>query len=120
MTSKELVKKSKFLARHLRHAPEDLGLTLQLGGWVAVSELLEACARAGFPMSREQLDQVVAAPFLVFGQLHPVRILAAALGDLAGVRDELTERKELQDAQVTVPHGSSFLVRNSDGECILI
>jgi putative RNA 2'-phosphotransferase len=59
MTSKELVKKSKFLARHLRHAPEDLGLTLQPGGWVEVSELLEACAKAGFPMSRDQLAQVV-------------------------------------------------------------
>jgi putative RNA 2'-phosphotransferase len=55
-----MVKISKYLSRHLRHAPEDLGLTLQPGGWVGVAELLEACARAGFTVSRDELDTVVA------------------------------------------------------------
>ena len=36
------VKVSKFLAKHLRHSPQDIGLTLQPGGWVPVDELLAA------------------------------------------------------------------------------
>lgn len=50
---------SKYLARHLRHAPEDLGLTLQPGGWVPVADLLDATARAGFPISRSELIRCV-------------------------------------------------------------
>jgi len=30
---RSLVTVSKFLAKHLRHAPDALGLTLQPGGW---------------------------------------------------------------------------------------
>jgi putative RNA 2'-phosphotransferase len=54
-----LVKISKYLSKHLRHQPERLGLTLQPGGWVGVDELLAACARHNFPISRETLDEVV-------------------------------------------------------------
>jgi putative RNA 2'-phosphotransferase len=50
---------SKFLSKHLRHAPEDLGISLASGGWVAVEELLTACARHNFPITREQLHEVV-------------------------------------------------------------
>jgi putative RNA 2'-phosphotransferase len=50
---------SKYLARHLRHAPEDLGLTLQPGGWVPVAVLLDEAARAGFPITRSELVQCV-------------------------------------------------------------
>ncbi len=53
---------SKFLARHLRHTPEALGLRLQDGGWVATEELLAACRDAGFPITREELDAAVHAP----------------------------------------------------------
>jgi len=53
------VRISKFLSKHLRHAPEAIGLTLAPGGWVSVSDLLEACARAGVRLSREQLEEVV-------------------------------------------------------------
>jgi len=59
MTPKQLVTVSKFLSKHLRHAPEALGLTLEPGGWVAIDTLLAACAQHGFPISREQLDEVV-------------------------------------------------------------
>jgi putative RNA 2'-phosphotransferase len=60
MDESRLVKISKFLSRHLRHQPERLGLELQSGGWVAVDTLLRACARHNFPVSRAELDEVVA------------------------------------------------------------
>jgi putative RNA 2'-phosphotransferase len=59
MTSKQLVTVSKFLSKHLRHAPEELGLALEPGGWVEIDTLLAACVKHGFPVSREQLDEVV-------------------------------------------------------------
>src|ERR1035438_4572252 len=59
MNAKQLVTASKFLSKHLRHQPETLGLTLAEGGWVAVATLLDACARHGFSITREQLDEIV-------------------------------------------------------------
>jgi putative RNA 2'-phosphotransferase len=56
---KNLVKTSKFLSKHLRHAPQEIGLTLEPGGWVLVSDLLEACRRARFFLDRDLLEQVV-------------------------------------------------------------
>jgi putative RNA 2'-phosphotransferase len=61
MDRQRLVRISKYLSKHLRHAPERLGLTLAPGGWVPVDELLAACARADFPITREQLAEVVAS-----------------------------------------------------------
>lgn len=55
-----MVRVSKFLSRHLRHAPEDIGLTLEEGGWVGVDDLLAGCSRAGMKVSREELHLVVA------------------------------------------------------------
>ena len=60
MNRERLVRVSKYLSRHLRHEPEALGLELAPGGWVGVEELLEACARKGFDVSREELEEVVA------------------------------------------------------------
>jgi putative RNA 2'-phosphotransferase len=60
MDEKQLVRVSKFLSKHLRHTPHLLGLELQSGGWVAVDDLLAAAARRGFPISRADLDRVVA------------------------------------------------------------
>lgn len=51
---------SKYLTRHLRHRPDAIGLILDDAGWVDVAALLAACARAGFPISRAELDHVVA------------------------------------------------------------
>jgi putative RNA 2'-phosphotransferase len=53
------VKISKYLSKHLRHEPERLGLELAPGGWVPVTELLEACARSQFPIRLEDLKEVV-------------------------------------------------------------
>ncbi|MES2463798.1 MAG: RNA 2'-phosphotransferase [Armatimonadota bacterium] len=59
MTEEQLVRKSKYLSKHLRHSPESIGLTLQEGGWVDVDDLLAACARNRFALSRAELDEVV-------------------------------------------------------------
>ena len=60
MDDARLVTISKYLSKHLRHQPERLGLTLQPGGWVPVVDLLAACARHNVPLSRAELDEVVA------------------------------------------------------------
>ena len=59
MTDERLVKVSKYLSKHLRHQPERLELTLEPGGWVAVYDLLIACAAHSFRISRAELDEVV-------------------------------------------------------------
>ncbi|WP_134665803.1 MULTISPECIES: RNA 2'-phosphotransferase [unclassified Amycolatopsis] len=60
MNEKNRTRVSKRLSRHLRHDPGGLGLTLSPGGWVPVDELLAALARNQFPVSRAELDEVVA------------------------------------------------------------
>ena len=60
MDPKRLVTVSKYLSKHLRHEPERLGLTLAPGGWVAVDDLLAGCARNRFPITRDELLEVVA------------------------------------------------------------
>lgn len=60
MEEKTLVKKSKWLSKHLRHAPQRIGLTLENGGWVSVAALLDAAKRAHFALSRAQLEEIVA------------------------------------------------------------
>lgn len=55
-----VVRVSKFLSRHLRHRPADIGLTLDEGGWVDVDDLLAACARHGVVITRDELELVVA------------------------------------------------------------
>jgi putative RNA 2'-phosphotransferase len=57
--ARDVVRVSKFLSKHLRHAPQDIGLTLDESGWVDVDELLAAAARAGFPITRDELEHVV-------------------------------------------------------------
>jgi putative RNA 2'-phosphotransferase len=51
---------SKYLSLHLRHRPHRLGLVLAPGGWVGVDELLAACQTDGFPLTRAELEEVVA------------------------------------------------------------
>jgi putative RNA 2'-phosphotransferase len=51
---------SKRLSYVLRHDPASVGLTLHHGGWVAVDDLLAALARHGRPVSRAQLEHMVA------------------------------------------------------------
>jgi len=51
---------SKFLSLVLRHKPEEIGITLDPAGWIDVDSLLAACAAHGSPITRDQLDSIVA------------------------------------------------------------
>ncbi|MDJ1176699.1 RNA 2'-phosphotransferase [Roseofilum capinflatum] len=59
MTPKRLTQISKYLSKHLRHQPERIGLTLEMGGWVEVHQLLHACRNHQFPISFLELEEVV-------------------------------------------------------------
>jgi len=61
MNNSRLVKISKYLSKHLRHQPERIGLKLAPGGWVAVDELIAACSKHLFPITRADLNEVVAS-----------------------------------------------------------
>src|SRR3954451_20619095 len=54
-----LTRVSKYLSKYLRHAPEELGLTLRPGGWVPADDLLAAAGKHGFPITYDQLVEVV-------------------------------------------------------------
>ena len=56
---KRLIRVSKYLAKYLRHAPHELGLELQPGGWVLVDDLLAAAEKHGFPISYDELVDCV-------------------------------------------------------------
>lgn len=60
MDERRAVRISKYLALHLRHRPERIGLTLDPEGWADVADLLAAAARHSFPFTRTELEQVVA------------------------------------------------------------
>jgi putative RNA 2'-phosphotransferase len=55
MNDKTTTRISKRLSRHLRHAPEEIGIQLSTDGWTDVTALL-----AALNITREQLDEVVA------------------------------------------------------------
>lgn len=59
MNNSRLVKISKYLSKHLRHTPEQIGIELSPSGWVAVEELLAACKKRSFVINRSELDEVV-------------------------------------------------------------
>ncbi len=59
MDDRRRTRVSKYISKHLRHAPEAIGLTLGEGGWVPIALLLAATAEHGFPISPEELRHVV-------------------------------------------------------------
>lgn len=61
MNDRQRVRASKLLSKHLRHDPAGLGLTLEEGGWVPVDALLDGCWRAGQPITRDELTEIVAS-----------------------------------------------------------
>ncbi|MFI5984159.1 RNA 2'-phosphotransferase [Streptomyces sp. NPDC051555] len=61
MDEKRTVKVSKYVSKHLRHQPERIGLVLDAQGWVEIDDLLRAAADHRFPITRAELDHVVAA-----------------------------------------------------------
>ena len=76
---RRLITVSKFLAKHLRHAPEDLGLVLQPGGWVRVDDVLSASERV--EASAVLTPAIVGGPRR-WGQVR----LGRRLGDVSGLR----------------------------------
>jgi putative RNA 2'-phosphotransferase len=60
MDDRRTVRTSRFLARVLRHDPGSIGLRMDSAGWVEVPALLSACAAAGRPLTRGELEHVVA------------------------------------------------------------
>jgi putative RNA 2'-phosphotransferase len=59
MDEKRLVRLSKFISKHLRHEPDALGLTLQVGGWVPIKDLLRGAEARGVKFSFDELREVV-------------------------------------------------------------
>ncbi|TAE18246.1 MAG: RNA 2'-phosphotransferase [Bacteroidetes bacterium] len=51
---------SRFLSLVLRHKPEEIGITLDAQGWVAVDTLLQALNDRKHPIDRAKLEQIVA------------------------------------------------------------
>lgn len=60
MNETRLVKISKYLSYHLRHHPDKLGLQLEPGGWISVDKLLDSAKKDKFPITRSELNEVVA------------------------------------------------------------
>jgi putative RNA 2'-phosphotransferase len=56
----QLVRFSKFISLVLRHQPQKYGLTLDAQGWAQINDLVAAANRAGVPLTRDLLLQVVA------------------------------------------------------------
>lgn len=54
------VRTSKLLSLVLRHDPSRIGITLDSAGWTDVAALLAALAAHGHPLTRAQLERVVA------------------------------------------------------------
>ncbi len=59
MDEKRKAKISKFLSLVLRHKPEEIGLTLEDGGWVKVEKLIKACHYYGKKFTPAELREVV-------------------------------------------------------------
>jgi putative RNA 2'-phosphotransferase len=59
MDDRRLVRISKYLAKHLRHEPERIGIELDEQGWVEVDVLLRAAAAHGFAIDPAELHRVV-------------------------------------------------------------
>ena len=50
---------SKFLSLVLRHNPDVIGLKLDANGWARVDELLRGVKKAGRPITRARLEEIV-------------------------------------------------------------
>jgi putative RNA 2'-phosphotransferase len=60
MDAKQRTRASKLLSLILRHEPESAGLTLEPGGWVLVTDLLDGLRKMGKPISLDDLKEIVA------------------------------------------------------------
>ncbi|RAG86924.1 RNA 2'-phosphotransferase [Streptacidiphilus pinicola] len=58
--NRTMVRNSKFLSRVLRHEPGLVGVRMDEAGWVDVAELLAAAGAHGRPITRSELERIVA------------------------------------------------------------
>ena len=98
-----MVSVSKYLAKHLRHVPHELGLRLQPGGWVPVDDLLAAAGMHGFPISYDELVDCVETN-------DKQRFAFDEIGDLIranqGYRVEVDMRYEGRESSEMLYHGT--------------
>lgn len=59
MATDPTIRASKFLSLVLRHEPGKIGIELDPAGWVDVGHLLQALAKHGSPLTREELQTIV-------------------------------------------------------------
>ncbi len=57
---KNITRLSKFLSYVLRHAPEEIGLVLGEGGWVATDDLIAKARANGQDLTPDILREIVA------------------------------------------------------------
>ena len=55
---KELIRKSKYLSKILRHQPDLIGISLDREGWVAIGKLTRASTLSGTPLTREEVEEI--------------------------------------------------------------
>ncbi|MEM1227753.1 MAG: RNA 2'-phosphotransferase [Planctomycetota bacterium] len=60
LNKERLRRTSKFLSLVLRHQPEKIGITLNPAGWTSIDDLIKAMSDIGKPISRAELQEVVA------------------------------------------------------------
>lgn len=59
MNAKRITAVSKYLSKYLRHAPEEIGIALEPGGWVEIELLLAAAVKHDFTIAPDELQEVV-------------------------------------------------------------
>lgn len=69
---------SKFLSFILRHEPGAIGIALDQNGWVSVADLLHALANHGKPLTRGDLESIVATSDKRRFALNPDRSMIRA------------------------------------------
>lgn len=90
----KLIDASRTISFGLRHRPAELGITLDAEGWCDVDALLQALAAKGRPISREELDHLVASSDKQRFALSPdgLRIRANQGHSVEGVELKLTKK----------------------------
>lgn len=108
--SAEYVRLSKFLARVLRHRPEEVGLEVDHEGWVAVEDLLQAVSEqlpSWRHVQRSDLEQIIANSEKTRYQIQGDRIRA-----LYGHSTHVAVDRSPQEPPEVLYHGSA--ARNLD------
>ena len=106
MEEKTLVKKSKWLSKHLRHAPESIGLNLENGGWVTIDDLLAAARRVHFGLSRAELDELQLLPFIYYLD-HTTKRQMEQIWEILSTHEDSKLDSFLQELKQLAEHFSS-------------